>query len=113
MTHITCRLTAKNRDPLRNRTLGNRVWAAFTFLLLCVSGFVDDVTFSHNGEFTDNWLYHTCGDINVIIVPYLCQLYVKLSYVSVTVTALKYALFVKVSDRSERFIKLTDSVLFE
>jgi len=26
MTHITCRLTAKNRD-----TLGNRVWATFTF----------------------------------------------------------------------------------
>jgi len=32
MTHITCRLTAKNRDQLRNYTLGNRVWAAFTFL---------------------------------------------------------------------------------
>ena len=32
MTHITCRLTAKNRDLLRNPTLGNRVWAAFTFL---------------------------------------------------------------------------------
>ena len=29
MTHITCRLTAKNRDQLRNPTLGNRVWAAF------------------------------------------------------------------------------------
>ena len=26
MTHITCRLTAKNRDQLRNPTLGNRVW---------------------------------------------------------------------------------------
>jgi len=25
MTHITCRLTAKNRDQLRNPTLGNRV----------------------------------------------------------------------------------------
>jgi len=32
MTHITCRLTAKNRDQLRNPTLGNRVWATFTFL---------------------------------------------------------------------------------
>ena len=31
MTHITCRLTAKNRDRLRNPTLGNRVWATFTF----------------------------------------------------------------------------------
>ena len=31
MTHVTCRLTAKNRDQLRNPTLGNRVWTAFTF----------------------------------------------------------------------------------
>ena len=32
MTHVTCRLTAKNRDPLRNPTFGNRVSATFTFL---------------------------------------------------------------------------------
>jgi len=31
MIHVTCRLTAKNRDQLRNPTLGNRVWATFTF----------------------------------------------------------------------------------
>jgi len=31
MTHVTCRLTAKNRDHLRNHTLGDRVWATFTF----------------------------------------------------------------------------------
>jgi len=31
MTHITCRLTAKNRDQLRNPTLGSRVWATCTF----------------------------------------------------------------------------------
>jgi len=31
MTHVTCRLTAKNRDQLRNPTLGNRVWATFNF----------------------------------------------------------------------------------
>ena len=31
MTHVTCRLTAENRDQLRNLTLGNRVWATFTF----------------------------------------------------------------------------------
>ena len=30
MTYINCRLTAKNRDQLRNPTLGNRVWATFT-----------------------------------------------------------------------------------
>ena len=34
MTHVTCRLTAKNRDQLRNPTLGNRVWATFIFLVL-------------------------------------------------------------------------------
>ena len=34
MTHVICRLTAKNRDQLRNPTLGNRVWATFTFLNL-------------------------------------------------------------------------------
>jgi len=33
MTHITCRLTAKYRDQLWNPTLGNRVWATFTFLI--------------------------------------------------------------------------------
>ena len=29
MTHVTCRMTAKNRDQLRNPTLGSRVWATF------------------------------------------------------------------------------------
>ena len=29
MTHVTCMLTAKNRDQLRNPTLGNWVWATF------------------------------------------------------------------------------------
>ena len=32
MTHVTCRLTVKNRDQPWNPTLGNRVWATFTFL---------------------------------------------------------------------------------
>ena len=31
MTSVTCRLTAKNHDQLWNPTLGNRVWATFTF----------------------------------------------------------------------------------
>ena len=30
MTHVTYRLTAKNRDQLRNPMLGNRVWATIT-----------------------------------------------------------------------------------
>ena len=29
MAHVTCMLTAKNRDQLRNPTLGNRVWTTF------------------------------------------------------------------------------------
>jgi len=29
--YFTCRLTAKNRDQLGNPTLGNGVWATFTF----------------------------------------------------------------------------------
>jgi len=33
MTHVTCRLTAENRDQLQNPTLSNRVWATCTFLL--------------------------------------------------------------------------------
>ena len=31
MTHVTHRLTAKDRDQLQNPTLSNRVWATFTF----------------------------------------------------------------------------------
>ena len=31
MTHVTCRLTAKDRDQLRSPTLGSRVRATFTF----------------------------------------------------------------------------------
>ena len=31
MTYVTCRLTINNRPQLRNPTLGNRVWATFTF----------------------------------------------------------------------------------
>ena len=38
MTHVTCRLTAKNRDQLRNPTLGNRVWAAsYPYLMFQLS----------------------------------------------------------------------------
>jgi len=31
---VTCRLTAKNRDQVRNPTLSNRVWATFTLPIL-------------------------------------------------------------------------------
>ena len=39
MTHVTCRLAAKNRDQRRNPTLGNRVWATFFTLMKSVFPF--------------------------------------------------------------------------
>ena len=33
MTHVTCRLTAKNRDQPRDHTLGNRLWVTFYLIL--------------------------------------------------------------------------------
>jgi len=46
MTHVTRRLTAKNRDQLRNPTLGNRVWATFFTILAhnarCKGTSIDD-----------------------------------------------------------------------
>ena len=46
MTHVTYRLTAKNRDQLRNLTLGNRVWATFTFYL-CIAPPLSELFRSH------------------------------------------------------------------
>ena len=47
MTHATCKLTAKNRDQLRNPTLGNRVWATFTFLM-----YIDAAKSSRSGAYS-------------------------------------------------------------
>ena len=47
MTHVTCRLTAKNREQLRNHMLGNRVWATFTFCGVYLS--VDKVAWAFTG----------------------------------------------------------------
>ena len=35
MTHVTCRLTAKNRDQLRIPMLGGRVWAYCIHIVCC------------------------------------------------------------------------------
>jgi len=40
LTHVTCRLTANNRDQLWNPTLGNQVRAAFTFVDLIEAGMI-------------------------------------------------------------------------
>ena len=43
---ITCRLTARNRDQLRNRTLGNRVCATFYCAVMVHTGSSDgDIIF--------------------------------------------------------------------
>ena len=40
MTHITCRLTAKNRNHLQNPTVGNQAWATFTLMQPCAGAWV-------------------------------------------------------------------------
>jgi len=42
MIDVTCRLTAKNRDQLRNPTLGNRVWATYWRLLFYYNILITD-----------------------------------------------------------------------
>ena len=50
MTHVACRLTAKNRDQLRNPTLGNRVWATFIFMFIHLF-----ISFIHLQEEASTW----------------------------------------------------------
>ena len=54
MTHVTCRLTAKNRDQLWNPTLGNRVWATFTFFTSQRSASVRCVSFHLRRSWTSS-----------------------------------------------------------
>jgi len=63
MTHVTCRLSAKNRHQLRNPTLGNRVWATFTFFYHAIKWFSEAYTQTDPlGGSTDAWLC-VCGVI--------------------------------------------------
>ena len=57
MTYVTCRLTAKNRDQLRNPTLGNRVWATFNFYspyraCVCVEDLLQLIRDTENDDLT-------------------------------------------------------------
>ena len=87
MTHVTCRLTAKNRDQLRNATLGNRVWATFAFyccLLLRHQLRLEDVVqhvdqisiiiFSYIVWWTINGVYliNTCGNSGISGTFFVC-----------------------------------------
>ena len=97
MTHVTCRLTAKNRDQLRNPTLGDRVWATFTFFgwqqwgrslrcmsgLSCVASPYSQTTYESCGESTSPvvvtsrsrrlWIYFKTDAVNAAAgfsIPY-------------------------------------------
>jgi len=59
MTHVICRLTAKSYDYLRNPTLGNRVWAAFTFCL----HFYEDVKGGAKCRKCREFKWHSPGDV--------------------------------------------------
>ena len=52
MTYVTCKLSAKNRDQLRNPTLGNRVWATFTILFTVCAKKISICTLKLDGVFT-------------------------------------------------------------
>jgi len=56
MTHVTCRLTANNRDQLQNPMLGNRVWAIFAFFMLLEllsCSFDRQLVFNHRQSLAD------------------------------------------------------------
>ena len=65
MTHVTCRLTAKNRDQLRKPTLCNRVWATFLpciyscrlLAYTCIMG----PLIQHRASRRDVWLRDLCS----------------------------------------------------
>jgi len=64
MTHITCRVTTKNRDQLRNPTLGNRVWAGYQFVAWSCN---EQVVYQMSGF--DLQLSHHCETISVTHPP--------------------------------------------
>jgi len=65
MTHVTCSLTAKNRDQLQNPILDNRVWATFTFLLWAavlmpnLPWTLNKLPFSYSATYKRNIQYNT------------------------------------------------------
>jgi len=68
MTHVTCRLTAKNLEQLRDPTLGNRVWATF----------IPTGSKRSHREFTSSWQ-------NVAVSPDLWMIATTLELVPETI----------------------------
>jgi len=71
MTHVTCRLTAKNRDQLRNATLGNRVWASFFY---CVSE-KDSYIFRYNANIVNQSIYYKQKNETARYIAVKCMTY--------------------------------------
>ena len=70
MTRITRRLTAKNRDQLRNPTLGNRVWATFTFTfyIMAIQIAVEQLTkLKYRTKITGNISKYKIHDTDVVL----------------------------------------------
>ena len=87
MTHVTCRLTAKNRDQLQNTTLGNRVWATFFGLskqLAKINNSSFNTTHSAQnlGFIFDEHLtffWPDCIRLHILLLPYsLASLYLSI-----------------------------------
>jgi len=74
MTRVTCRLTAQNRDQVRNPPLGNRVWANFTILIHNSSL----NTSTHSARkvgfiFDEHLTFSDQSSLQIVLLPY-CQL---------------------------------------
>jgi len=84
MTHVTCRLTTKNRDQLRNPTIGNQVWATlnlFTYLTVAVGQETvipccPDTRYSYV-EYTlylrRRYIYTTCLSVCLSVCLFVCS----------------------------------------
>ena len=72
---VTCRLTAKNRDQLRNPTLGKRVWATFSFFFIQVSRHQNGKTSLDLNEARDDgfcgWQWHQLDLVQTICTSLL------------------------------------------
>ena len=78
MTHVTCRLTAKNRDQPRNPTLGNRVRAACTFDACrerALSGVTDWLVRSADGRFEVSFRANVLIEPNGNVMWVPCSIY--------------------------------------
>ena len=80
MTHVTYRLTTKNRDQLRNPTFGNRVLATFTFLLLIIYVISEKIICNPLSHPTWKCTTLTCEVPNFFLSDWRFALYLHFSY---------------------------------